>query len=78
VWAQEHNFAFTVAKVLEADLLKDVQASLAGALEEGEPFDAWARNMRETFNQSGWASYGTPAQTPRGPVPLRVRAWLWV
>lgn len=65
VWRQEHDTAFTVAKVLERDLLADIQKSLADALANGTTFEAWAQGIRGTFEQSGWADYGTEAQTPR-------------
>jgi len=65
VWAQEHRRAFTVAKILEADLLKDVQDSLSDALEAGTPFKAWAGKIKDTFDASGWSQYGTEAQEPQ-------------
>lgn len=65
VWREEHAVAFTVAKVLEADILASVQRSLQDALAKGTPFDAWRREISDTLRKSGWADYGTEAQIPR-------------
>jgi len=57
IWKEEHNTAFTIAKVLELDVLDKVQSSLTSALEDGVPFKEWAKNIKGTFDQSGWTQY---------------------
>lgn len=64
VWKEEHNFAFTVAKLLEKDLLHDVQGSIEKALREGQPFNEWAKGTRDFFDRSGWSSYVAPEAQP--------------
>lgn len=64
VWKEEHAYAFTVAKVLEIDLLNTVKQSLAKSLTEGTPFEQWAKDIEPTLTKSGWASYGTEEQSP--------------
>lgn len=64
VWQEEHAYAFTVAKVMEKDLLQSIKDSLAVALEEGEDFRKWAKNIRDTFDKSGWSQYNSAAQAP--------------
>lgn len=65
VWREEHATAFTVAKVLEKDLLADVQASLTRALREGQTFAQWSRGIKATLDKSGWSAYVSEAQRPR-------------
>lgn len=54
VWLEEHARAFTVAKCMEMDLLKDIQDSIAAALEEGIPYDQWAKDIKQTMISKGW------------------------
>lgn len=65
VWREEHDTAFTVAKIMEKDILIDVQDSLARALEEGAPYQQWVKGTRETFDRSGWTAYGAGRDRPR-------------
>lgn len=50
----EHARAFTVAKMMDADLLADVKASLDEALAKGMPFKAWADTIVPTLQAKGW------------------------
>ena len=50
----EHARAFTVAKMMDADLLADVKASLDDALANGVPFKAWADSIVPTLQAKGW------------------------
>ncbi len=61
-WGQEHRYAFYVAKIMERGVLKDVQASLEGALDEGVPFDEWKKAIAPAFDSSGWADYNGEAE----------------
>lgn len=54
VTAQEHQAAFTVAKMMDMDLLKDVQDSLYAALAEGLTFDQWKDRIIPTLQANGW------------------------
>lgn len=52
--AKEHASAFTVAKMMDTDLLADVKASLEDALESGIPFNTWKQNILPLLQQKGW------------------------
>lgn len=64
VWKEEHNFAFTVAKVMEQDILADIRTSIEIALREGKPFAEWQKDVKPLFDASGWSDYGTEATAP--------------
>lgn len=51
---QEHAASFTVAKMMDVDLLKDVRESLDQALAEGIPFQEWADELIQTLQAKGW------------------------
>jgi len=65
VWKQEHNTAFTVAKIMEKHILADVQTSLVHALADGTPFKQWSKEVRGTLDKSGWTAYGSDRTRPR-------------
>lgn len=52
--AGEHVSSFTVAKMMDTDLLADVQASLADALAKGTPYRQWADSIIPTLQARGW------------------------
>lgn len=54
VWQAEHAHAFTVAKCMQLDLLKDIHESLIAALKNGIPYKQWAKSMQETMENAGW------------------------
>lgn len=54
VFREEHASAFTVAKMMDMDLLKDVQDSLHAALAEGLSFDSWKERIVPTLQANGW------------------------
>lgn len=50
----EHRTAFTVAKMMDLDLLKDVQDSLDMALADGVPFSEWKKQIMPVLQAKGW------------------------
>lgn len=54
VWREEHATAFTVAKITETDVLGAVKTSLERALNEGQSFGSWRRNIRPELERAGW------------------------
>lgn len=50
----EHARAFTVAKMMDADLLATVQESLTDAVARGVPFQEWADSIVPTLQAKGW------------------------
>lgn len=49
-----HKKAFTVAKMMNLDLLKDTQASLTKAFKEGVGFDEWKNSVKPMLAKKGW------------------------
>lgn len=49
-----HKKAFTVAKMMNLDLLKDTQASLSKAFKEGVGFDEWKKSVKPMLAKKGW------------------------
>ncbi len=54
VWLEEHNHAFTVAKCMEMDLLRDIQDSLVSAIVDGVPYKEWAKDITGVMQDAGW------------------------
>ena len=54
VWRQEHQHAFTVAKMMNGAMLADVQESLVKAQREGIPYAQWAKEMEDLMSRRGW------------------------
>ncbi|MDO6747192.1 phage head morphogenesis protein [Gilvimarinus sp. 1_MG-2023] len=51
---EEHNGAFTVAKMMDMDLLSTVQERLQRALDDGSTFETFARELIPQLQKSGW------------------------
>lgn len=51
---REHAVAFTVAKMTDIDLLKDMRESLDNAIATGKPFQVWADEIIPTLQAKGW------------------------
>jgi SPP1 gp7 family putative phage head morphogenesis protein len=69
-WAKEYHYAFYVAKMVERDLLADVQDSLVKAIEDGQTFRDWSKGIKDTFDKSGWSDYNGEAED--NPQRLRI------
>lgn len=52
--AGEHAKAFTIAKMMDVDLLATVRQSLDDALVNGTPFEAWAKQIQPMLEAKGW------------------------
>lgn len=61
VWREEHEIAFTVAKIMQLDLLVDVRAAVEQALAEGLTFREFQQALTPTLQQKGW--WGSQAMT---------------
>lgn len=61
VWKEEHNSAFTAAKMMQLDILADTKQALVKALEEGQTFKQFQDNLKPTLVKKrlvGGAAYG--------------------
>lgn len=54
VWLQEHARAFTVAKVMEIDLLKDIHAAIDKAIAEGTTLAQFQKDLTPLLQRKGW------------------------
>jgi SPP1 gp7 family putative phage head morphogenesis protein len=54
VWQQEQAGAFTVAKMMQVDLLRDVRAAVDKALAEGQSFQSFREAIEGRLVQAGW------------------------
>jgi uncharacterized protein with gpF-like domain len=54
VWREEHASKFTVAGVNVLDVLGDVRDSLGDAVERGQPFAEWRKQLKPTLVKKGW------------------------
>lgn len=54
VWQAEHQAAFTVAKVMQQDLLEDIRQELAKALADGTTYETFAKRLTPTLKDKGW------------------------
>lgn len=57
----QHAIDFTVAKMLDTDLLRDVHASLQTAIEDGQSYRQWAEAVEPELRRRGW--WGRQRQT---------------
>lgn len=51
---EAHDHAFTVAKMMDMDLLAQVRASLDEALATGTPFGEWKQQIAPLLKKAGW------------------------
>lgn len=73
VWKEEHANAFTVAKMLNADLLTEVKQLIEQAIEDGQTFAQFRDVLKPLLVKSGWWGIQTMADPLTGdskPVQL--------
>ena len=54
VWHEEHAASFTVAKAVQLDVLSDMHNAVIQAVEKGQSFDTFKKNLKPTLRQKGW------------------------
>lgn len=59
--AEQHAIDFTVAKMLDVDVLRDVHASLQRTIEDGQSYRQWADGIEPELRRRGW--WGRQRQT---------------
>jgi len=68
VFREEHAYSFTVAKVMELDLLQDIQAALDKALAAGQTLATFQKNLKPTLTEKGWWGVKEMADPASGEV----------
>lgn len=58
---EEHAYNFTVAKVMQRDLLQDIRTAVDGAISEGQTLDTFRKSLTPTLKEKGW--WGTQEMT---------------
>ncbi len=58
IWRQEHQRAFTVAKVMRMDILEDIREAVDEALEAGTTFKHFADRLTLLLQSKGWWGRG--------------------
>lgn len=79
VWQEEHANAFTVAKMLNADLLRDTRDMVTTAIEQGQTYREFAAALKPLLVKAGWWGVQTMADPLTGnnePVQLGSEARL--
>ena len=54
VWNEEHAANFTVAKAMQIDVLSDIKKAVEQAIEKGETFDHFKKNLAPVLQKKGW------------------------
>lgn len=54
VWGQEHAYAFTIAKAVDAELLATFKASIEKAIASGQGFETWRAGLIPELQRLGW------------------------
>lgn len=52
--AKEHTEAFTIAKMVDIDLLSDVYDSIDKAIADGDSFEQWSKTIKPRLERAGW------------------------
>ena len=55
VWNEEHITSFTIAKVMQIDILKDMKDAVEKAIANGETLSQFKKNLLPTLYQKGWS-----------------------
>lgn len=71
VWGEEHAYAFTVAKAVQADVLRAIRSSLQEAVDKGVPYETWARRLKPELQAKGWWGDVEMADPATGEVKPR-------
>lgn len=54
MWQEEHDAAFTVAKMMNVDLLADVRAAVDKAIAEGQTLQEFSKLLKPRLVEAGW------------------------
>lgn len=66
VWQEEHATAFTVAKAMTLDILETIRAAVDQAIEDGQSFAEFKRELRPVLERLGWWGVSSQADPLTG------------
>lgn len=58
VWQQEHAHSFTIAKVMELEVLATMRGIVERAIEDGTTFQEFRKDVKPLLDKSGWSQFG--------------------
>ncbi len=70
VWQQEHDASFTVAKMLNVDLLRDTKAAVDKAIADGETLQQFSKMLKPRLLEAGWWGKAEMADPATGEMNL--------
>ncbi|NTZ40670.1 phage head morphogenesis protein [Enterobacter sp. JMULE2] len=68
VQTQAHARAFTVAGVLKLDVLQDIRGGLQSALDNGDTYQTFVKNLQPLLEAKGWMGKGLVADPETGEL----------
>lgn len=84
VWGKEHATAFTVARTTQIDVLSDIYAALNAALDDGQTFETFKKNLEPILKSKGWWGIKEQTDPQTGEVkkvklgtPRRLKTIFW-
>ncbi|GAB6391226.1 MAG: hypothetical protein MdMp014T_0599 [Treponematales bacterium] len=54
VWHEEHATGFTAAKAMQLDVLSDMYKAVIAAVEKGQSFESFKKNIKPLLQEKGW------------------------
>lgn len=67
--AEQHDFAYTIAGLTQADILEDMRWLIGQAISEGNSFETFLKQFDRLVGRKGWQ----PEPLPAGPADWRMR-----
>ncbi|OHC68630.1 MAG: hypothetical protein A3H93_09205 [Rhodocyclales bacterium RIFCSPLOWO2_02_FULL_63_24] len=68
VWQEEHQAAFTVAKAMQVDLLREIRTYVDGAIANGTTFETFKAGLKPELVKRGWWGRATMADPADGQL----------
>lgn len=65
---EEHAVSFAVAKAMQVDVLEEIQGALKKAMDEGVPYEQFAKELKPRLQKMGWWGVSEQADPLTGEV----------
>lgn len=70
LWQQEHNAAFTVAKMMDVDLLRDVRLAVDKAIADGQTLQQFRDALEGRLMEAGWWGHREMTDPDTGEIKV--------